>query len=220
VQARGKRRVGVLHDDGARGAARAVGKALGVLGFEPVAVAVADDLERAIGSLREAQVELVVNLAGRLAENPLLAPDVAAALELARLPYTGPGPAGLHLAHDRALARRLMDARGISIADGPPTRTIAVLGNEQPELLALDGGPADQHLGLIASVQGALRLRDFAVVELRGAAVVSVAACPSLDTEGVLARAALEAGLDYESLIRRITRLVQSRAEQSLSLPS
>jgi D-alanine-D-alanine ligase-like ATP-grasp enzyme len=219
------RRVSVLHD---RGAARQgeqvsqVASSLRRLGYDVAVFGLADDLDTVAAHVQARRPELVVNLCEELAGNPQLAPDVAAALEHVHVPFTGAGPAGLYLARDPALARRLLLAHGV--ASGPPVDApeteviVGVLGNEPAEAFVPIGVPlADEVAELALRARAALRLRDYGLlavrVDHRGVARLAGAMPnPPLTSAGELARAARGAGLSYDELIQRVVTEALTRA--------
>src|SRR5215470_8844723 len=100
------RRVTVLYDlvDGrARPQVDDVAVALSEAGLAIDLLVVHDDLEALAAGLREQRPDLVFNLVESFAGNPHLAPDVAAALDLLGVRYTGAGLPGLYLGVDGML---------------------------------------------------------------------------------------------------------------------
>ena len=221
------RRVTVLHD---RGAARPgeqvqhVSAALRRLGYEALILGLSDDLDVLASHVRGERPALVVNLVEEFAGNPQLGPDVAAALEQLAVPFTGAGPAGLYLARDPTLARRLLLAHGL--ADGPAGGpvdatdvTVAVLGNEPADAFVPIGvADPDDVAELALRGRAALRLRDYGLLVVRvarggGCRLAGAVPNPPLANNGALARAARGAGLSYDELIQRIVTEALQRQE-------
>jgi hypothetical protein len=73
-----------------------IATAVAKLGYDTHALGLRDDLDDLERHVRRVRPDLVVNLLERYSGTPQLAPDVAAALDLLRTPYTGAGPAGLY----------------------------------------------------------------------------------------------------------------------------
>jgi hypothetical protein len=210
--------VTVLHDRGAAHPGEPVqhvSAALKRLGYRVSVLGIVDDLGVVGAHVHSQRPALVVNLAEELAGNPQLGPDVAAALEHLNVPFTGAGPAGLYLARDPALARRLLLAHGL--AAGPAGSavdavdiTVAVVGNEPAEVFVPVGVAEPEAVAEMAlRGRAALRLRDYGllVVRVGGDGQVRLAgglANPPLGNGGELARAARGAGLSYDELIQRV----------------
>jgi D-alanine-D-alanine ligase len=72
-----------------------------------------DGRTRSLKSLASAPVDLVYNLTESYAGDDTKDVNLAAYLDLLGLPYTGSGPAGLYLAQDKAVAKRLFAFHGI-----------------------------------------------------------------------------------------------------------
>jgi D-alanine-D-alanine ligase len=79
-------------------------------------VAVDDDIEPIIKSLKESNPDIVVNLAESFAGKSALESNVAALLNLLGLRYTGSSPAGLILAGDKTLTKKVLTFHGILTA--------------------------------------------------------------------------------------------------------
>lgn len=196
---------------------RHVATTLAGAGYQTTALGVFDDLDVLADNMRRRRPDLVVNLVQRFAGNPRLAPDVAAVLELLDVPFTGSGPAGLYLAHDVELATRLLSSHGTAVAAEPadPRATeqiVAVLGNEPIEVLPVGNarrGVPEEILEAARGAFSALRLRDYALLLLRTSsdgrvAIRRAVPNPPLGPEDDLARAARQAGMRYDVLLRRI----------------
>ena len=95
------RRVTLLHESRS-GSVDEVGAALAAHGLRVTAFRMKDDLDALAAGLRATRPDLVFNLVDRVADNPRLAPDVSAVLDLLGYAYTGAGPSGLYLAGDPA----------------------------------------------------------------------------------------------------------------------
>jgi D-alanine-D-alanine ligase len=72
-----------------------------------------DGRRRSLKALAGADVDLVFNLTESYAGDDTKDINIAAYLDLLGLPYTGSGPSGLHLAQDKAVAKRLFHFHGI-----------------------------------------------------------------------------------------------------------
>jgi len=90
-----------------------VDQALSAIGHSVTRVSVGDDIEPVIGELRRAHPELVVNLTESFAGVSALDSNLAALLNLLGLRYTGSSPAGLLLAGDKSLAKKVLGFHGI-----------------------------------------------------------------------------------------------------------
>ncbi|MBI4511147.1 MAG: hypothetical protein HY698_16060 [Deltaproteobacteria bacterium] len=221
------RRVTVLYDLPAEGmrdeAVNQVASAVARLGHETDVLGITDDLDVLAERFHERPPDLVINLAEKLAGNPHLAPDVAAALELLQVPFTGPGPAALYLSCDRLLARRLLASHGVPalFMEGRVLETdvtVGILGNDPFDVLPLALGDSERIAPLVRATASALRLRDYALVVVRenGKGTAEVVGCmpnPSLAPSDELARAARRAGWRYEDMIRRIMDEAWARRE-------
>jgi D-alanine-D-alanine ligase-like ATP-grasp enzyme len=203
----GNRRVTVLHDlenDGPRPAVGDVATALATAGLAVAVLEVRDDLDALAEGLRRHRPDLVFNLVERFAGNSRLAPDVAAALDLLAVPYTGAGPPGLYLAVDAALSRRLLSSYGVlAETSSLPTSTYAVLGNDRVTIMP-DG---EELVPLVQATGAALRLRDYALIEASDVfepVLVRAVPNPSLGRDEPFAAAAARAGISYDDLILRI----------------
>jgi D-alanine-D-alanine ligase len=72
-----------------------------------------DGRPRSLKALAGADVDLLFNLTESYAGDDTKDINIAAYLDLLGLPYTGSGPAGLHLAQDKTVAKRLFAFHGI-----------------------------------------------------------------------------------------------------------
>lgn len=81
---------------------------LGELGHEVGRAEVGDDLEALVRALRDPAPELVVNIAESYAGKSSLESNVAGLLNLMHLRYTGSSPAGLLLAGDKSLTKKVL----------------------------------------------------------------------------------------------------------------
>ena len=82
--------------------------ALAELGHESVGIAVHDRVGEIVQAIEEAQYDLVFNLCETFAGDYRLEVNVAAVMEMSRVPYTGAGVAGLLLAQDKMLTKQLL----------------------------------------------------------------------------------------------------------------
>ena len=87
--------------------------ALEVLGHQVTRVAADSDVEPVVSELRRAHADLVFNLAESFAGVSALESNVAALLNLLDLRYTGSSPAGLLLAGDKSLTKKVLRFHGI-----------------------------------------------------------------------------------------------------------
>jgi D-alanine-D-alanine ligase-like ATP-grasp enzyme len=203
------RRVTVLYEHGeaTSPAVSEVVTAAATAGLEVTSLAVKDDLDAMVAGLRARRPQLVVNLVRRFAGNPRLAPDVAAALELLDIPYTGAPPAGLYLGADPQLARRLLDAHGIEVAEpGEHDLSFAAIGNERLTVVAADNRARHAVTHLACRVFAALRLRDYGLLRVRltddgPPVLVAAAPNPLLGRDDELARVCEGGGLPYDPLL-------------------
>jgi D-alanine-D-alanine ligase len=82
--------------------------ALAELGHESVGIAVHDRVAEIVHAIEEVQYDLVFNLCETFAGDYRLEVNVAAVMEMSRVPYTGAGVAGLLLAQDKMLTKQLL----------------------------------------------------------------------------------------------------------------
>ncbi len=87
--------------------------ALRALGHEASAIVVGGEVEPVIAALRQRAPDLVFNLAESFGGKSALESNVAALLNLLGLRYTGSSPAGLLLAGDKTLAKKVLGFHGI-----------------------------------------------------------------------------------------------------------
>jgi D-alanine-D-alanine ligase len=72
-----------------------------------------DGRSKTLKALASAEVDLMFNLTESYAGDDTKDINIAAYLDLLGIPYTGSGPTGLHLAQDKAVAKRLFAFHGI-----------------------------------------------------------------------------------------------------------
>lgn len=82
--------------------------ALAELGHEFVRIAVHDRVSDIVHAIDQARYDLVFNLCETFADDYRLEVNVAALMEMSRVPYTGAGVAGLLLAQDKMLTKQLL----------------------------------------------------------------------------------------------------------------
>lgn len=85
-----------------------IGEALRTAGHETEAVSVGASVDPLIADLRGAHADLVFNLAESFAGKSALESNVAALLNLLGFHYTGSSPAGLLLAGDKTIAKKIL----------------------------------------------------------------------------------------------------------------
>lgn len=90
-----------------------VATALETLGHNVARVSVGDDIVPVIDALRRVTPELVFNLTESFAGISSLDSNLAALLNLLSLRYTGSSPAGLLMAGDKTLAKKVLKIHGI-----------------------------------------------------------------------------------------------------------
>ncbi|MBL9039857.1 MAG: ATP-grasp domain-containing protein [Archangium sp.] len=83
--------------------------ALVELGHTPVTIGVHDRVFDLLKALDEAKADLVFNVCETFADDYRLEVNVAAVMEMARMRFTGSGTAGLLLAQDKILTKRLLE---------------------------------------------------------------------------------------------------------------
>jgi len=86
---------------------------LATLGHEPSTIVVDKDVEPVVARLREREPDLVFNIAESFGGKSALESNVAALLNLLGLHYTGSSPAGLLLAGDKSLTKKVLRFHGI-----------------------------------------------------------------------------------------------------------
>ncbi|RKH28033.1 ATP-grasp domain-containing protein [Corallococcus praedator] len=110
-------RIAVLHyqpkDEPPDAVVAQVSSALRAAGHEPVDVRVDESVSDLVRLITRAKADLVFNLCETFAEDYRLEVNVAAVLELARMPFTGSGTAGLLLAQDKVLTKQLLQFHGV-----------------------------------------------------------------------------------------------------------
>ena len=87
--------------------------ALGGLGHQVNLLAVADDVAPLVTEVRRVEPDLVMNLAESFGGKSALESNVAALLNLLGLRYTGSSPAGLVIADDKSLTKKVLRFHGI-----------------------------------------------------------------------------------------------------------
>ncbi|MDR0362434.1 MAG: D-alanine--D-alanine ligase [Planctomycetota bacterium] len=91
--------------------------ALGELGWRVRRVAVGLDLGKAKRDLAAPETDLVVNLVESLAGSDRLQTVFVMAMEEWGVPFTGSGSTAMFLSNDKLLTKRLLDRRGLPVAD-------------------------------------------------------------------------------------------------------
>ncbi|HEX8441434.1 D-alanine--D-alanine ligase family protein [Archangium sp.] len=82
-------------------------------GHTPVDLRVDESVTDLLRQVARSRCDLVFNLCETFAEDYRLEVNVAAVLELARVPFTGSGTAGLLLAQDKILTKQLLQFHGV-----------------------------------------------------------------------------------------------------------
>ncbi|WP_404371736.1 ATP-grasp domain-containing protein [Corallococcus coralloides] len=110
-------RIAILHyqakEDPPDPVVEQVGKALRAAGHDTPEVRVDESVSDLVRKVTSARADLVFNLCETFAEDYRLEVNVAAVLELARVPFTGAGTAGLLLAQDKVLTKQLLQFHGV-----------------------------------------------------------------------------------------------------------
>ncbi|ATB31164.1 D-alanine--D-alanine ligase family protein [Melittangium boletus] len=110
-------RVAVLYyqpkEDEADPVVQQVSRSLREAGHTPVPVRVDESLSDLVRQVSRSRADLVFNLCETFADDYRLEVNVAAVLELARMPFTGSGTAGLLLAQDKILTKQLLQFHGV-----------------------------------------------------------------------------------------------------------
>lgn len=88
-------------------------RALGALGHDASTVVVDSDVDPLVRALRERSPDLVFNMAESFGGKSALESNVAALLNLLGLRYTGSSPAGLLIAGDKSLTKKVLRFHGI-----------------------------------------------------------------------------------------------------------
>ncbi len=83
-------------------------KSLKAGGHDPILVAVDDEVAPVLRKIQSLKPDLVFNVCETFADDYRMEVNVAALLEMARLPFTGSGTAGLLLAQDKILTKQLL----------------------------------------------------------------------------------------------------------------
>lgn len=87
--------------------------ALGAGGHDVTRLSVSEDVQPIVTALSRDRPDLVINLAESFAGKSALESNVAALLNLLGLKYTGSSPAGLMLAGDKSLTKKVLSFHGI-----------------------------------------------------------------------------------------------------------
>ena len=75
----------------------------------------ADDIATTLNTLTEQKPDLVFNLTEQLAGDRQMDKNIAALLEMTRIPFTGSGPTGLMLCRDKRLCKQLLSLHRIRV---------------------------------------------------------------------------------------------------------
>ncbi|MET0402703.1 MAG: ATP-grasp domain-containing protein, partial [Cystobacter sp.] len=110
-------RIAVLHyqpkDEQADAVMEQVCAALREAGHTPLPLKVDESITDLVNQVSRCGADLVFNLCETFADDYRLEVNVAAVLELARVPFTGSGTAGLLLAQDKILTKQLLQFHGV-----------------------------------------------------------------------------------------------------------
>ncbi|MCP3161868.1 D-alanine--D-alanine ligase family protein [Myxococcus qinghaiensis] len=82
-------------------------------GHDTVAIGVDESVSDLVRQVGRSRADLVFNICETFADDYRLEVNVAAMLELARVPFTGSGTAGLLLAQDKVLTKQLLQYHGV-----------------------------------------------------------------------------------------------------------
>lgn len=82
-------------------------------GHQTVAIGVDESVSDLVRQVGRSRADLVFNICETFADDYRLEVNVAAMLELARVPFTGSGTAGLLLAQDKILTKQLLQYHGV-----------------------------------------------------------------------------------------------------------
>src|SRR5258708_25207668 len=86
-----------------------IAAALRELGHEPLTVAVHDRVTDILENIEKSHCALVFNVCETFADDYRMEVNIAALMELARVPHTGSGTAGLLLAQDKIVTKQLLE---------------------------------------------------------------------------------------------------------------
>jgi D-alanine-D-alanine ligase len=111
-------KIAILHDADAAGPPEdpvvgQIDEALKAAGHEPLRMVMGEDITPLVDALTRESPDLVFNLAESFAGRSALESNVAALLNLLGLRYTGSSPAGLLLAGDKTLTKKILAFHGI-----------------------------------------------------------------------------------------------------------
>jgi D-alanine-D-alanine ligase len=93
---------------------------------------VVDDVATILNTFNRQQPDLVFNLTEQLGGDRLMDKNIAAVLEISRIPFTGTGPTGLMLCRDKRLCKQLLSLHRIRVPNFtniPPKRCLRVPKN-------------------------------------------------------------------------------------------
>lgn len=96
---------------------------LGGLGHEIRILALFNDIQLLVDEIREFKPDVVFNLMEEYDGDHTMVPNVVAALEMLKIPYTGADPMGLRVCKDKALTKAILMQRGVAT---PPFQVIEV----------------------------------------------------------------------------------------------
>lgn len=151
-----------------------------------VVVPFESDVAATVRRLAELKPGLVFNVTECLDGDRRLDGAIAGMLELMGLPYTGTGPAGLQLARDKALSKRIAASRGIDVPRFVVAASVADLrrhGLRFPVIVKPQFGDASEAISRAALVRDerALRVRVRAVTRRLGQPVICEEFVPGRD---------------------------------------
>jgi len=92
----------------------AIEEALGDLGHRSVRIPFTREVSGFIGRMKEAEIEIAVNLCETVDEDPRFAGHPAALLELLSIPFSGSSAVALMLTTDKLTTKRLLKSHGIN----------------------------------------------------------------------------------------------------------
>ncbi len=201
--------------------------ALGGAGHAVRVEEIGGDARAVLDRLAEERPDIVVHLVRPGGRRPLLAFELAGALDLMRIPHTGAGAQGLLVGGDAARARQVARLAGVPVAEGDDAAgraiSVFVLGNRRPEVFpacelrgrgawrraALSAMAAARVAAVARRIHRELDLDGYHRIDVRVRAdgvprLAGVEVRPALEAPRA---GALHAPLDAATLMKRIVHL-------------